>query len=56
MPKTFHAVLCAEQFCKMNICQGLFILKLFGTELLLSVWTVRRQKKKSLIEQMRAME
>ena len=29
---------------------------LFGMELILSVWTVRRQKKQSLIEQMRAME
>lgn len=35
---------------------GLFILVLFGMELILSVWTVNRQKKQSLIEQMRAME
>ena len=35
---------------------GLFILVLFGMELILSVWTISRQKKKSLIEQMRAME
>ena len=35
---------------------GLFILVLFGMELILSVWTSRRQKKQSLIEQMRAME
>lgn len=35
---------------------GLFILALFGMELILSVWTVHRQKKQSLIEQMRAME
>ena len=35
---------------------GLFILVLFGMELILSVWTIRRQKKQSLIEQMRAME
>lgn len=35
---------------------GLFILVLFGMELILSVWTVRRQKKQSLIEQMREME
>ena len=27
-----------------------------GMELILSVWTIRRQKKQSLIEQMRAME
>lgn len=35
---------------------GLYILVLFGMELILSVWTIRRQKKQSLIEQMRAME
>ncbi len=35
---------------------GLFILVLFGMELILSVWTIRRQKKQSLIEQMRSME
>ena len=35
---------------------GLFALVLFGMELILSVWTIRRQKKQSLIEQMRAME
>ena len=35
---------------------GLFILVLFGMELILSVWTIRRQKKQSLIEQIRAME
>ena len=35
---------------------GLFILVLFGMELILSVWTIRRQKKQSLIEQLRAME
>ena len=34
----------------------LFILVLFGMELILSVWTVNRQKKQSLIEQMRALE
>lgn len=35
---------------------GLFILVLFGLEFILSLWTIRRQKKQSLIEQMRAME
>lgn len=35
---------------------GLFILVLFGMELILSVWTINRQKKQSIIEQMRAME
>ena len=34
---------------------GLFILALFAVELLLSVWMVHRQKKQSLIEQMRAL-
>ena len=34
---------------------GLFILALFAVELLLSVWMVYRQKKQSLIEQMRAL-
>jgi putative ABC transport system permease protein len=33
---------------------GLFLLVLFGMEVILSVWTVRRQKKQSLVEQMRA--
>lgn len=35
---------------------GLFLLVLFGMELILSVWLVHRQKKQSLIEQMRALE
>jgi len=35
---------------------GLFALVLFGLELLLSVWTAGRQRKESLVEQMRAME
>lgn len=35
---------------------GMFLLALSGMELLLSVWTVRRQKKQSLVEQMRAPE
>ncbi len=34
---------------------GLFILALFAVELTLSVWMVHRQKKQSLIEQMRAL-
>ena len=34
---------------------GLFLLALFAVELLLSVWMVHRQKKDSLIEQMRAL-
>ncbi len=34
---------------------GLFLLALFVVELILSVWMVHRQKKQSLIEQMRAL-
>ena len=34
---------------------GLFLLALFAVELILSVWMVHRQKKQSLIEQMRAL-
>ena len=33
---------------------GLFLFVLFGMEVVLSVWMVRRQKKQSLVEQMRA--
>lgn len=35
---------------------GLFILVLFGLELLLSAWTAGRQRKQSLAEQLRTME
>ena len=35
---------------------GLFLLVLFGLEFLLSAWTAGRQKKQSLVEQMRAVE
>lgn len=35
---------------------GLFLLVLFGLELILSHWTIRREKQRSLIEQMRAVE
>ena len=35
---------------------GLFLLVLFGLEYLLSAWTVSRQRKQSLVEQMRAVE
>ncbi len=34
---------------------GLFLLVLFGMEVVLSVWMARRQKKQSLVEQMRAL-
>lgn len=35
---------------------GLFLLVLFGLAFLLSAWTVSRQRKQSLVEQMRAVE
>ena len=35
---------------------GLYLFVMFGMEAILSVWMVRRQKKQSLVEQMRAME
>ena len=34
----------------------IYILVIIGMELILSIWTIRRQKKQSLIEQMRSME
>ena len=34
----------------------IYVLVIIGMELILSIWTIRRQKKQSLIEQMRAME
>ena len=60
-------VICMEESKKSCACKivpdqfpflemGLFILVLFGMELILSVWTVRRQKKQSLVEQMWALE
>ena len=51
---TLHGKVVPYQFPVFEM--GLFILVLFGMELILSVWTIRRQKKQSLIEQMRAME
>ena len=51
---TLHGKVVPYQFPVLEM--GLFILVLFGMELILSVWTIRRQKKQSLIEQMRAME
>ena len=35
---------------------GLFVLALFGLEIILSFWTMRRQRNQSLVEEMRAME
>ena len=51
---TLHGKVVPYQFPVLEM--GLFILVLFGMELILSVWTIHRQKKQSLIEQMRAME
>ena len=51
---TLHGKVVPYQFPVLEM--GLFILVLFGMELILSVWTIRRRKKQSLIEQMRAME
>ena len=51
---TLHGKVVPYQFPVLEM--GLFILVLFGMELILSVWTIRRQKKQSLIEQMRAIE
>ena len=51
---TLHGKVVPYQFPVLEM--GLFILVLFGMELILSIWTIRRQKKQSLIEQMRAME
>ena len=51
---TFAGKIMPYQFPALEM--GLFILVLFGMELILSVWTIYRQKKQSLIEQMRSME
>ena len=51
---TFDGKVVPYQFPVLEM--SLFILVLFGMELILSVWTIRRQKKQSLIEQMWAME
>ncbi len=52
--KSFAGAVVPYQFPFLQM--GLFLLVLFGMEAILSVWMVRRQKKQSLIEQMRAME
>lgn len=52
--KSFAGTVVPYQFPFLQM--GLFLLVLFGMEAILSVWMVRRQKKQSLIEQMRAME
>ncbi len=50
--KSFAGVVVPYQFPFLEM--GLFFLVLFGMEVVLSVWMVRRQKKQSLVEQMRA--
>lgn len=52
--KSFAGTVVPYQFPFLQM--GLFLFVLFGMEAILSVWMVRRQKKQSLIDQMRAME
>lgn len=52
--KSFVGKVVPYQFPVLEM--GLFLLVLFGLEVILSVWMVRRQKKQSLVEQMRALE
>ena len=51
---TYGGKIVAYQFPFFEM--GLFLAALLGLEMLLSLWTIRRQKKQSLIEQMRTME
>ena len=61
------AIIAARKFSEMTfhvampysfpfLQMGLFVLVLFGLEVILSFWTMRRQKNQSLVEEMRAME
>ncbi len=50
---TFHV---AMPYSFPFLHMGLFVLVLFGLEVILSFWTMRRQKNQSLVEEMRAME
>ena len=50
--KSFAGAVVPYQFPFLQM--GMFLLVLFGMEIVLSVWMVRRQKKQSLVEQMRA--
>ena len=50
--KSFAGAVVPYQFPFLQM--GLFLMVLFGMEVVLSVWMVRRQKKQSLVEQMRA--
>ena len=52
--KSFAGKVVPYQFPFLQM--GLVLLVLFGMEVILSVWMVRRQKKQSLVEQMRALE
>ena len=52
--KSFAGKIVPYQFPILEM--GLFLLVLFGLEFLLSAWTVSRQNKQSLVEQMRAVE
>ena len=51
---TFDGVIMPYSFPFLQM--GLFVLVLFGLEVILSFWTMRRQKNQSLVEEMRAME
>ena len=51
---TFHVAIMPYSFPFLQM--GLFVLVLFGLEVILSFWTMRRQKNQSLVEEMRAME
>ncbi len=51
---TFHGAIMPYSFPFLQM--GLFVLALFGLEVILSFWTMRRQKNQSLVEKMRAME
>ena len=50
---TYGGKIVAYQFPFFEM--GLFLVVLLGLEMILSFWTIRRQKKQSLIEQMRTM-
>ena len=52
--KSFAGKIVPYQFPFLQM--GLFLFVLFGMEVILSIWMVRRQKKQSLVEQVRAIE
>lgn len=51
---TYGGKIVAYQFPFFEM--GLFLFVLLGLEFILSLWTIRRQKKQSLIEQIRTIE